>query len=417
MDSHPAAADEKKADACPPSELPPAPFDPGFGVWIPNGPNAFSPPEPKCSPFDIYGPDRFFFRGEYLMWWVREQPVPGPLVTTGTPASGGALGPGTTILFGDGGIDYGPLSGGRFFVGMTSRNHAWALEAGALLLESGGAGFGASSDAAGNPVLARPVIDVLNNNQEIGVPVSVPGAFAGSIAVHTKTDLTGAELNLWHYCETSCSGPTIGFLLGFRYLFLQESTVIAQDTAVLPGGVAAFNGNIVLAPATLGITDTFDTRNDFYGGQVGMQLDFHPGRFFGNVTGKLGIGSTHEVVNNFGRSSLTDATGTTTVPGGLLAVQGNSGLSSRNEFTLIPEVALNVGIEVTRNLRLFVGYTFLYWDDVVRPGSQFNRAVNTALVPTSFNFGSGMGGPTPSSMGDHTQFWAQGLSAGAAFRY
>src|SRR5205823_14438986 len=49
VDSHPAGNTEKKSDACPPSELPAAPFDPGWGIWVPNGPNAFSAPERKSS--------------------------------------------------------------------------------------------------------------------------------------------------------------------------------------------------------------------------------------------------------------------------------------------------------------------------------------------------------------------------------
>ena len=413
--SEPAA---KKKDDGAVSELPPAPFDPGCGVWVPNGPNAFSAPEPKHSPLDLCGPNRFWVRGDFLLWWVREQPVPGPLVTTGTAASQGALGPGTTILSGDGSLDYGPLVGGRLFVGISNCDHTWAIEGGGLLLETGSTTFQAASDPNGNPVLGRPFVDVLNGNAENAAPVSLPGAFAGMVQVKSTTDLTGAEVNLWRYFTPTSSGPTIGLLVGFRYLFLQESIGVQQQTEVLPGGVAAFNGNIVLGPSTLGIADTFDTRNDFYGGQVGAQIDFHPGRFFGTVTGKLGIGNTHQVANNFGVSSLTDAAGNSTaVPGGLFAVQGNSGLLSRDEFTLVPEFAINVGVEVTANLRLFAGYTFLYWDDVMRPGSQFNRAVNTSLVPTSLNFGTGQGGPTASSQGDHTQFWAQGITASAAFRY
>jgi hypothetical protein len=419
VSGQPATQSAKSHDSCPPSELPPAPFDPGWGVWIPNGPNAFSPPEPKApSPFDLCGPDQYWLRGDFLLWWIRRQPVPGPLVATGTPETGAVLGAnGTSVLLGDHSLDYGPLVGGRFFAGVCTPDHFWALEAGALVLETAATNFLAASDAAGNPVLSRPVIDTLSNS-EIAVPVSFPGAFAGSISVHSRSDLTSAEGNLWHYLNTGCTGPTIGLLVGFRYMFLQESIVILQQTELLAGGVAAFEGTPVVAPSTLGIADNFETRNDFYGGQVGFQVDCHPGRFFANFTGKLGLGNTHEVARNFGTSSLTNATGaTTTVAGGLLTVGGNSGFHSQNEFTFLPEIALNVGMEVTCNLRMFVGYTFLYWDNVMRPGSEFNRFVNTSLVPTSMNLGSAPGSSSPSSLGDHTQFWAQGLTVGAALRY
>src|SRR5262249_12281711 len=60
--------------------------------------------------------NRFWFRGEYLLWWIKESPVPA-LVTTsppGTPRSlAGVLGaPGTSILFD--GDENSERSGGRF---------------------------------------------------------------------------------------------------------------------------------------------------------------------------------------------------------------------------------------------------------------------------------------------------------------
>jgi hypothetical protein len=417
LDEPPSALTPKKEGSCPPSELPPAPVESGWGVWVPNGPNAFATPEPMArSPFDLCGPDRFWFRGDYIFWWVRQQSVPGPLVTTGNTATRGVFeANGTSVLLGGDRLDYGPLSGSRLFLGFANCDHTWALEAGAIILESGRTTFQETSDAAGNPVLSRPFIDVLHGQVENALPVSSPGAFAGSIRVTSTNDLTGGELNLWH-CA-GCNGPNLSFLLGFRYLFLQESLAIAQQSDVLPGGVASFNGNLVTSPARLGIADTFETRNDFYGGQIGIQSEFHPGPFFATMTGKLGIGNTHEVANSFGQSTLSQGGISTTVPGGFFAVPATSALVSRNEFTLIPEFTLNVGIEVTTNLRLFVGYTFLYWDDVVRPGNQFDRLVNTSLVPTSNNFGRGPATAPPTTLGDGTQFWAQGINFGATFRY
>lgn len=46
--------------------------------------------------------ERCWGRFEYLLWWEKDGPTPGPLVTTGPPsAAPGVLGrPGTTVLFG-----------------------------------------------------------------------------------------------------------------------------------------------------------------------------------------------------------------------------------------------------------------------------------------------------------------------------
>src|SRR5688572_29958910 len=64
---------------------------------------------PEC-----YGPTRCWARPEYIMWWVKNSPLPLPLVTTGDPNVGfdpnafntvniaGAIGqPGTRIFLGD----------------------------------------------------------------------------------------------------------------------------------------------------------------------------------------------------------------------------------------------------------------------------------------------------------------------------
>jgi hypothetical protein len=409
----------KEAGCLPPTELPSAPLDPGFGVWVPNGPNAFDPPKPnKPSLRDLGGSGQIWAGAEYLLWWVKQAPIDGPLVTSGTPASQGILNmPGTTVLFGDKSIDYGPLSGGKFTIGFSNPDHNWGIEASAFVLETGRKTFETASDAAGNPVIARPFINALNTMEDRSL-VSFPGALAGSIKVTSSTDLVGAEVNLLHGLESGSGGPCFDVIVGFRYLSLEESLTIAQQTTVLTGGILGFNGEPALPPDIVGVSDNFHTRNDFYGGQIGAQMEFNQGRLFIFVSGKLGIGNTHQLVNAAGQTTITDpVTGTRSTPGGLFAVSTNSGITSQNEFTLVPEGIIHVGYEVTKNLRLFAGYTFLYWDDVVRPGEQFTRVVNTSFVPSSLNFGTGLGSPVTSVAGNHTDFWAQGVNIGCAFRY
>jgi hypothetical protein len=68
-------------------------------------------------------------------------------------------------------------------------------------------------------------------------------------------------------------------------------------------------------------------------------------------------------------------------------------------------------------VRVFVGYDFLYWSDVARPGDQADPRIDPARVPA-------LGGPgrtagtthTPSAI-QESDFWAQGLHVGAEFRY
>jgi hypothetical protein len=56
---------------------------------------------------------------------------------------------------------------------------------------------------------------------------------------------------------------------------------------------------------------------------------------------------------------------------------------------VVPEVGVKVGYQVTPHLRAQVGYDFLYWSDVVRPGSQIDPLINTNLIPPATPGGPG----------------------------
>ena len=64
-----------------------------------------------------------------------------------------------------------------------------------------------------------------------------------------------------------------------------------------------------------------------------------------------------------------------------------------------------------------MGYDFLFINETARPGSQINLNVNTALVPSSPNFGSAVGASEPSRLTKRDEFWAQGIQFGIEFRY
>ncbi len=76
---------------------------------------------------------RLFGSAEALLWWTKPGNSP-PLVTAGTLDSLGALGPGTTTLFG-GDLNDGLRLGGRFTLGYwLNCDHTEAIEAGYFFL-------------------------------------------------------------------------------------------------------------------------------------------------------------------------------------------------------------------------------------------------------------------------------------------
>jgi hypothetical protein len=160
------------------------------------------------------------------------------------------------------------------------------------------------------------------------------------------------------------------------------------------------------------IFDRFNTRNEFYGGQLGGRVEYAGDRLFLSGLFKIGLGTTHEVVD------LTGFTrGAVNTPGGLLVLTSNGGRRSHDEFAAVPELGINVGYQVCRGFQVFVGYTFLYISDVVRPGDQINRNVNPNLLPASPTFRTPTGPAEPAFSFQRTDFWAQGMNFGLAFRY
>jgi hypothetical protein len=361
-------------------------------------------------PADLYSAppprERFWLRGEYLLWFTKNGNVP-TLLTTGssTDALPGALGqPGTKILYG-GDVAFHDRSGARFTFGTTlAPDSIWSIEGSYFFLDARQAGDQVSSP--GNPVLARPFFDVGANQQNSSL-VTYPGLLKGGIDISNTSYLQGAEGNLQALLWT---GERLRFemLAGFRYLDLVEALTIQENAQVDPSS-GVYGGNNIL------VTDRFSARNHFYGGQLGMRAEFNVKRLTFGLVGKVALGDVNEMVNIQGQTAINTIV-PTNAAGGLLALSSNSGSFNRNAFAVVPELGINAGLKITPRLTALVGYTFLYWSRVVRPGDQVDTGLNTSLIPTSTNFGAG-GAARPAFAFHESTYWAQGLNLGLQFRY
>jgi hypothetical protein len=359
--------------------------------------------------------NRIWATGEYLLWWQKDSPLP-PLVTTSPATSAGVLGqPGTTILFGGSGLDQGAFSGGRIAVG------AWlddcqtvGLEADFFFLDSRSQSFNASSSGApGSPVLARPFINNPSCNQDAEL-VSFPGVLAGSVHVAESSRLWGAGANgICNLCsECSCGCRyRVDLQAGFRYLRLDENLGIAENLVTLAGSSAP-------AGTTFAVVDRFDTRNQFYGGQLGVQAEIGRGNLFVKMSGLLALGDTHSTLNTNGTTVITlPGSLPQTLPGGLLALPTNSGRFHQDRFSVAPQLEIDVGYQVTDHVRVFMGYSFLYWGDVLRPGNQIDPVINPTQVPSTLGPGTLIGAARPAVLLKESDYWAQGLNFGVTIQF
>jgi hypothetical protein len=101
-----------------------------------------------------------------------------------------------------------------------------------------------------------------------------------------------------------------------------------------------------------------------------------------------------------------------------LALPSNIGNFTRDQFAIVPEIGVNVGWHPTSHLRLFVGYNFLYWSNVLRPGDQIDRVLDITQIP---NFNTNGTNPSPQLRPvvpfKDVGFWAQGATFGLELKY
>jgi hypothetical protein len=239
---------------------------------------------------------------------------------------------------------------------------------------------------------------------EDALVVGTPGASVGTVVVTTSNRFWGAEANgLINLCR-DCSFR-VDLLTGFRYLELKDQLNILSDSVVLPP-----NG-----PMAVTTFDSFNTRNRFYGGQVGAVVDFWCGRWLLDFRGKLALGGINRFVGIDGSTSLATVNGTTIFAGGLFTQPTNIGAHTSTVFGVVPEVSLRTGYQFTNNFRAYIGYSLIWMvKNVVQAADQIDRQINVnqiqALSPAPL---SGPARPMPTLV--NTEFWAQGLQFGMEF--
>lgn len=384
-----------------------------------SGPAAGVAQRPKVDLKDDHiGPvERFWARGEYLFWWTKTGPLPVPLAATG-PVDPLALP--STILLGNGDLDYKGRSGGRVTAGVWLDDlHHLGFEGGGFLLERPTLHQTVSSNASGFPVLARPILGteiVGMNGVPAAVPFAFPGVLSGSLTVSSASRFWGAEANFTRNLIDEANW-TFNLSFGFRYLSLDENLFIDQTANVLaplfPLGIP--NPVSTIPGSTLAVSDGFSTQNNFYGAQIGGRVGWRKSIWTVDVDTRVAFGPNHEALNVSGTTRLTQpGLGTQNLTGGLLALAPNIGHQSTNWFVVVPEVGAQVGCQLTRHIKIQAGYNFLYINSVIRPGDQVNPNVNRTLLPTStVQFGP----REPAPLFRQTDFWAHGITAGVTFTY
>ncbi len=363
------------------------------------------------------GMERWYFSASYLIANMRPEHMATPLVSTGStndvhPAGIGQ--PATIPLLDN--VNFGTFSGvGLGFGLLLGDGGCWSLDWAGRFYFPEHQRFAAASDPAGNPIIARPVFDVVNGFERAFID-AFPGIAAGGVAVDLRSAFFTTEANLTRHFQAT-DRVRADALFGFRLMQLSENLRINDSLTSLQNNNLKFLGNFIGAGDVVSDFDAFRTGNTFYGLQFGGRLEWAGDYFFAGTTGKLGFGATEERVKIDGATALTNAAGTTVTPGGILALPSNIGNYRRAVFGFVPEIGCDVGVRLTPHLRLTAGYSLLYWSSVTRPGDVINRSVNPATVPSDNSFNTTAGAPAPIFHFSGSSYWVSTFNFGLDFQY
>jgi hypothetical protein len=287
-------------------------------------------------------------------------------------------------------------------------------------------GFNGDTEAVGRPFFSIP--PGVESSQFVFFPELIQGTVRVDIA--SEFDSAGIRLR-YSLCCMDCGGcgcgDTVGcgsgvgcgcsvagrrggwgtrridMTLGLRYARLDESLVVNEDLQTLP----------LPSTTTFRVNDTFSTENDFIGAELGFIWEWQYRRWSLDLLSRLAIGNSHQEINIAG-STLVD--NDRLFEGGLLAQSTNIGEYSANELAVMPEIGLTAGYHLTKRLRLTLGYSFLYWSRVVRPGDQIDTDVNPDLIPRDTPPADPAPVDRPRPFFNPTDFWAHGVNLGLEYR-
>ncbi|MEX0676992.1 MAG: BBP7 family outer membrane beta-barrel protein [Pirellulales bacterium] len=369
-------------------------FYPGDGVWE----------EPPMVGGCYDGCRRcgtFWGRAEYLVWWVRGANTP-PLVTTspdGTPVGTAGVLPNAQIVFGNQRINTEGSSGGRFTLGY------WCDPCETLGIEDtfyfvGNCDESFFGSSNGSPILARPFFNTEAGAQD-ALLIAYPQIVVGDVSINSSRTVAANEVNLRRGLYIDCC-RRVDILAGYRYFYLGEGLGVRTGTVSLDDQSGAPIGT------TFAIEDLFNTRSQFNGGQLGVNLQYGSACWTLDLLFKLALGGVSQRVAINGSTTRTlPGEDPESFQGGVLALDSNIGTYNQTQFGVMPEIGVNLRYCWSPLWTVSLGYTFIGLTNVVRPGDQ----IDLRLDPRQF--------PPPQQAGTFPEFafhesdlWLQGLNFG-----
>lgn len=332
---------------------------------------------------------------DVLMWWRQGRDFP-PLITTDptteSSTTAGIL-PEAQILFGGNRVGTDMQGGGRIDWGFYW-DPRQCFGIGMRTFGTGKDAYVYNVNSNNEPVLAIPFRD-LSAGANDALLVAYPGLRNGEINVSGNSSLISNDVYgrilLCRDCITR-----LDFITGWQYARVVDDIQLNTSSTVTETG-----GNIPVGTVSTTI-DSFRAHNEFNGAILGLEWQRYCGVWTMNVLTRMSIGNMHETIFIDGSSRIA-VPGQTPInnTGGVLTAASNIGRQTRDEFTAITELGFNLSYRFAPCTELRIGYSFLYWNDILSAGSAIDPTIGTA------------GGTTrPQFEFKHSDYWVQGINLG-----
>ncbi len=334
---------------------------------------------------------------ELLYWWPKRQPVP-------------VLASGPNLRIGGDHFDSQPSAGGRFTFGR-ALNTAETFGYEAVYFFLGTRTFHQTArDFSGGstPTFGLPYTNAATGAREI-LTLAQPGFSHSYLDASTSVRVQGWEINTVANVVDD-KHFKLNALLGWRYFMVNEGVRIEQTQfRVADGGV-------------IRTADQFDAHNRFHGGQVGLHADLRRGVVFCELTAKVAFGQTYEVVKQEGATifqpfGINGPVSRAIGGSGLYVQPSSAGRTMNGVFAVVPEGTIKFGFRIGDAGRVYLGYSFIYMSDAVRPGDQIDRTLNPAQIPLVSGAAPVLNPDRPLRLFNRSDFWTQGLTIGLETRY
>jgi hypothetical protein len=318
--------------------------------------------------------------------------------------------PGVAVLLGGGEVDTNPNTGFKL-TGTYRVDRLWGIELIGFYIPTRSTTSSVSSTGQpGSIDLYLPFFDVTRGAENI-TEISYWPTYRGSAQATLSNNLGGGEINAT-WSLPAQDALEVNLIGGFRFLQLRETYTINTSSPYNPPN-----------PADIwNTTDSFGARNRFYGLQLGARLAYDQGPWVGWMNAKVALGTMQQRISINGclqTNDYNDYGATQIFPGGYFALPTNSGDHSHNAFAAVPEIAFNLGYRLNPQATVYLGYALLYATSVARPGDQINRNINPTMTVSYGNDPpvKPSGPLQPTFAFNTSDFWAQNLSIGFAYRF